>query len=372
MVREAAVGGARIRHLDDNFVPVLDAFLDSVEPVASEGASVCVSLEGHTVLEATVGDYVDDSVQVIRSVSKAVVAILALVVHERQLLNLDAPVREVWPEFGVNGKGSVSTRAILTHQAGLPVIDQPLELHDLLDWTPPVRALQAQPLRWKPGEAVGYHDLTLGWLVGEVLRRVTGSTPGELVREILADPLGLDLWIGTPREVHSRIVALVRDRTKGARSTIRLGPWDFSVEDLLIVEHTPEYLEAQVPSANGVSDARSLCRLFTALLDGTTLLSRESLADAVRVRAEGDDVMVGWPRRYATGFMLPDPTRPMGGEGTGTFGHYGFGGCLAFAQPDLGLSVAYLTRRDRSYPGVDPRTSRLAAAALACATRRAS
>jgi hypothetical protein len=174
---------------------------------------------------AFVGDYGSDGVQVVRSISKAVVAILALVLHERQLLDLDAPVREVWPEFGANGKGTVTTRAILTHQAGLPAIDQPLELYELLAWTPPVRALESQSLAWEPGTAVGYHDLTLGWLVGEVLHRVTGRTPGDLVTEILAVPSALICGSGSPvRFCSEGLVRLPRRARSGLAGGAAGGP----------------------------------------------------------------------------------------------------------------------------------------------------
>ncbi len=371
--RPAGDPALRVRSLDSAFEPVLDRFARTQAELGDDGAALVVELHGRRVLDVVGGNQADDGLQVIRSVSKAVLALVTWVLHDRQVLDVDAPVADLWPEFAQGGKAAITTRTLLSHTAGLPNLGPEVDVHDLLRWTPAVQSLERQEPVWEPGTANGYHDLTFGWLVGEVVRRATGRSVGELVQELLSGPLGLELWIGTPREVLPRVHGLLRDRTEGPRQVFPDGTRPDGAgrtADVSRVEHTVEYLGAEVPAANGVSDARSLTRLFSAAIgagEGSALVSGRTLRDAVALRSEGEDLVVGWFRRYGSGFMLPDPTRPMGGEGTGTFGHYGQGGALAFAQPDLGLSFAYLTRRDRSFLGADPRTAELAALALSCA-----
>ncbi|MFF4804437.1 serine hydrolase domain-containing protein [Streptomyces sp. NPDC001351] len=337
-------------------------------------AQLCVHLDGRKVVDLTGGPWPARGLQVVRSVSKGVLALLAAVLHERGAVDLDAPVSEVWPGFAVAGKQDITPRLLLSHQAGLPVFDRPITPADALSWDPAVELLERQRPRWEPGTRHGYHDLTFGWLVGEVLRRATRCGVGELVTRELSSRLGLDLWIGTPMAELPRVQPLrsapgarpaIPDRFDSGLLASALGN-----PDLAPLEHSIEYLTAEVPAANCVSDARSLSRLFAAAVgevDGIRLLGEGALKAAVATRADGPDLVVGWPRRYASGFMLPDPTRPMGGVDSLCFGHYGQGGVLVFADPATRLSFAFTTTTMQTYLDADPRTSPLARTALECA-----
>ncbi|MER7518610.1 serine hydrolase domain-containing protein [Streptomyces sp. NPDC126499] len=349
------------------------------------GAAVAVYHDGVPVVDLVGGSYRTDSVQLIRSIAKSVVSVLAHVLAHRGVLDFDRPIAEVWPDFARNGKGDIPIRWVFTHQAGVTALDRTLTVDDILAWEPAAAAAAEQRPNWEPGTALGYHDLTFGWLTGEILRRITGRTVGTLVREELAKPLGLDLWIGLPDEARSRLARIrpaaglspevLRDPRATALRTALADPASFAFRalmnpDVSEVEHDPVYLRAEVPAANGVADARSLARLYAAFIgevDGIRLLDPEAVDAARREQAAGTDRVVGYYRRYATGFMLPDPTRPMAGEDTGCFGHYGMGGPLAFAEPEHRLAFGYTTVQEQSHAGADPRSRALAEVARDCA-----
>lgn len=383
---------------DSAFAPVAELF-ERCDHGAGAVVRLSIFQEGEEVLWAAY-DPPDQApsarrrdLQVLRSISKAVLAVLAAMAVEAEYLDLDAPVAEVWPEFASAGKQHVTGRHLLTHSAGLPVFDEPIRAVDALAWDPAVERLAAQRPRWEPGTGHGYHDLTFGWLVGEWLRRACGAAVGHLVEQWLRVPLDLDLWIGVPLDVLPRVRPLLRP--PGARREVpfpeaAFPPTDSSVDrrtaefhpdrslfdavlanpDLGAWEHTVEYLTAPVPSANAVGDAQSIARLFGALVaevDGVRLLAPEAVERLAAVQADGPDLVVGWPRRYGTGVMLPDPTRPMGGVDSPCFGHYAQGGSLVFAHAPTALAFGYTTSADRSFLGADPRNAQLAAMALDCA-----
>lgn len=369
------------------FEDVADAFRMNLRVRGDTGAAVSVYHQGRPVVDLVGGCFRRNSVQVIRSASKGVVAVLAHVLAQRGELDFDMPVAEVWPEFAQEGKDCIPIRWLFTHQAGVASLDRRLTVEDILAWTPATQAVAAQRPNWEPGTAHGYHDLNFGWLTGEVLRRLTGRTVGVLVRQELAEPLGLDLWIGLPHDVRPRLVetlpapppsAELRDdkQAKALREALA-DPDSYAHKallnpDIFAVEHTRAYLSAEVPAANGVSNARSLARLYAAVIgevDGIRLLSNDAVRAAAAEQARGTDRVVGYFRRYATGFMLPDPTRPMGGLDTACFGHYGMGGSVAFADPDHALAFAYTTVQDQAHVGADPRSRSLAEAAWRCAAR---
>jgi len=366
----------RTLHRDERFERLATAFETYYPPESGDSAELCVYHDGALVLDMRKTRR-DNAVQVVRSVSKGIVAVLAAVLHEHGLVDLDAPIADVWPEFGRNGKSGITTRLVLTHQAGLPAIDEPLTALDALRWTPVVERLARQEPRWQPGTRHGYHDLTYGWLVGEVLSRATGTPTGELVQRELSRKLDLSLWIGTPLSELHRVEPVRRAATAPAAPPPPTGaPGDlaaavFGNPDLHCLENSMEYLMAEVPAANAVTDARSLARLFAATVtevDGVRLLSPEGVREAARPRAEGPDEVVGWDRRYGSGFMLPDPTRPLAGTATASFGHYGRGVAMVFAEPETTLAMAFTSTTERLYLGLDPVTTELASLALSCAT----
>jgi CubicO group peptidase (beta-lactamase class C family) len=363
------------------FEKVADVFRANIAERGDTGAAVCVYHDGQCVVDLTGGDYRPTTLQVVRSATKGVVAIVAHLLAQRGQLDFDTPVAAVWPEFAAEGKDRIPIRWLFTHQAGLSAIDQPLSIEDAQAWTPVVDALAAQKPAWEPGTGHGYHALTYGWLVGEVLRRVTGQTVGALVARELAAPLGLDLWIGLPAAEVARVatllpapppppdakpdplIAMLADPSSlGARS--------FLNPNIFTNESDPAYLAAEVPAANGVTNARSLARLYAATVsavDGVRILDDATVAAAAAEQASGIDVVLGFETRFGTGFQRPFPLRPFAGLGTACFGHYGMGGPLAFADPDHGLGFGYTTRQVQSHAGPDPRSRLLAEAAVTCA-----
>lgn len=361
------------------FAAVAGEFDRNVRERGETGAAVCVYHRGRPVVDIVGGDYHLDSTQVMRSTSKGLLAVLAHLLRQRGRLDLDAPVASLWPEFAQAGKAEITVRCVLSHQAGLPYLEEPMAVADALTWRPPVEALGRQRPIWPPGTAHGYHDVTYGWLVGEILRRASGEPVGELVRRELAEPLGIDLWIGLPLR-RMRGLRPMRAAEGGRRLNLMPGHASDADErrlaraaanpDIRPWEHRPEYLAAQMPGTNGVGRARSMAKLYAALIgavDGVRLFDERSLTEACTPLAAGPDQVVGWERRYATGFMLTDPTRPMAGENTRSFGYYGQGGLLTFADPDSELAFAYFTVQEQLHLGADPRANEVARVAHECA-----
>jgi CubicO group peptidase (beta-lactamase class C family) len=363
--------------VSSGFEPVADVFRANLADRGDTGAAVCVYHDGRKVVDLVGGDYAPGTIQVVRSATKGVVAVLAHLLWQRGVLDFDAPVVDVWPEFAAEGKEAIPIRWLFSHQAGLCAIDRPLTFDDALAWDPVVEALAAQAPLWPPGTKHGYHALTYGWLTGEVLRRVTGRSPGALVADELSKPLGLDLWIGLPTTELARVAPLRASppsdndpMTRILSDPTSLGGRSFLNPLLFVGENDPAYLAAEIPAANGVTNARSLARLYAATLariDGVRILTGDTLRAATEVQAEGMDAVTGYETRYATGFQRPFPLRPMAGLGTACVGHYGMGGPLAFADPDHGIGFGYTSVQVQSHTGPDPRSRLLAEAAVACA-----
>lgn len=306
------------------------------------------------------------------SVSKGLMALCAYLAQQRGLLDFEAPVGELWPEFAVNGKEDTIVRDLFTHRAGLVVLDTDLTLRDFSAWTPVIRAIEAQRPMWRPGTAYAYHGLTYGWLTGEVLRRATGLMPGALVAEYLSNPLSVDAWIGLPSEQEYRVarmyptnspvlgtiwriwpsVAPLVGRGDTARVVTMGGALPFRMVDGSASDlNSRAAHEAEIPAVNAILDARSLAAIYSAAVSpvlGTgPLLNSDSLADAATPRSYGRH----WPRtftppgvRFSTGFLVNGiPYRPMLSDSS--FGHDGASGSFGFADPDSGVGFGYLNNR---------------------------
>ena len=199
--------------VEAGFEPVRDTFAANFEQYGEVGAAFCVHQHGRCIVDlwggvmapGTSEAYTADTLQMVMSTTKGVVAIAAHILEEEGRLDFDAPVARYWPEFDVEGKGSMPVRWLFSHRAGLAAIDIPLNAEDVYAWDPVVAALEAQRPNWEPGTAHGYHALTYGWLAGEVMRRVSGMTVGRFIAERVVQPLGLELWIGLPDSLNSRV-----------------------------------------------------------------------------------------------------------------------------------------------------------------------
>ena len=364
-----------------------DAFAANFERHGEVGAAFCVHRHGRPIVDlwggvtapGTSDRYTGDTLQMVMSTTKGVVAIAAHILAEEGHLDFDAPVAQYWPEFAAEGKGTMPVRWLFSHRAGLAAIDTPLGVEDVYAWDPVVKALAAQRPNWEPGTAHGYHALTYGWLAGEVVKRVSGMSVGKFVAERVARPLGLDFWIGLPTNLNPRVAPQIPAPAPppGAADPFAARLADptslmyrafTNPSGLFTAANTPEFRAAEVPAANGIGTARSLSRLYAACIgevDGVRLLKPATVERAMITEADGEDLVVGYETRYGTGFQLSFPSRPMAGEGS--FGHYGMGGSMAFAHPARGLSFGYTMNQMLSPSGPDPRSTALIQAVLRCA-----
>jgi CubicO group peptidase (beta-lactamase class C family) len=339
-----------------------------------------------------------DTVAMCFSTTKGVASTALHILADRGLVAYDEPVATYWPEFAQNGKEGVTVQHVLTHSAGLHRIRSLVDAADrMLDWDHMTQALAEARPAYTPGTRHGYHALTYGWLVGEVIRRVSGRSVGEFVKLELAGPLGLDgLTIGLPPSERGRVAPLApmmipRPRWKPVRrvekeigrqmgkvvsampipvNTRRLANAlaPRGVEDVLAGEAV---MDAEVPAANGFFTARSLARMYAMLagggeVDGVRILSPETVAAAATVHSHGPDLVLVLPMDWRLGYHRVFTSR--GTVGTG-FGHFGFGGSGGWADPARDLAVAYVCNRGTGTPIGDFRIAELGAAAVRCADR---
>ncbi|MEW2175963.1 serine hydrolase domain-containing protein [Streptomyces sp. NPDC005406] len=329
--------------------------------------------------------YGTDSACVLMSATKGLVAVCAHLLSERGALDLDAPVVRYWPEFAAGGKGATTVSDLLTHRAGLPSFASDaagVGLPGLLDQDGRVTELAAMRPLWEPGSAFLYHALTFGHLVGEVVRRVAGVSVGAYFAAEVAGPLGLDLWIGLPPEAESRFVPQFSvspeptpEQITGLVAGLGLSPADplalalrATAAELAAANEalsTRQGRAAELPGAGGIGNARSLSRMYAAVVgpvDGVRLLSPQTVDRARTSRNEHlapppplDEGDSSGRSRFGLGFELPRPGLPMLGEGS--FGHAGAGGRLGMACPERGLAVGYVCTAMSWEPaaGPDPR-----------------
>jgi CubicO group peptidase (beta-lactamase class C family) len=373
----------------EGFEPVRDAFARNFVDPGEVGAAVSVVVDGGTVVDlwagladAHTGRPWDAGTPVlVYSATKGPTAVCALLLGDRGLLDIDAPVAEVWPEFASRGKTGVTTRHLLTHQAGLPVFDDPITFRECHDPDLVAGRLAAQAPHWEPGTAHGYHPLTFGWLVGEVVRRVAGRSVGRLFAEEVAGPLGLDFWIGLPPEREASVARLAAGRFDFAGISaddpaLAFAAAIFDVESLtfrafanppgqLDVEsfNAPELHQAEWPAANGIGTARALARLYGELACDR-VLSAATLEEASRAQVSGPDRVLAVDTRFGLGFSLHSVVPA---DGPDLFGHEGAGGSVAFADRSRGLGFAYVMNQLTATLGADRRAQRLMDAIYSCA-----
>ena len=306
--------------------------------------------------------YDSDTLEIVFSSTKGVVAICGSILAQRGLLDFSAPVTSVWPEFGQNGKESTTIGDLFSHRAGVPATDRKLSLVEILAVEPVVKALEETAPAWKPGTEHGYHGLTYGWLAGEIVRRIDGRTIGQFCAEEIAEPLGLDFYIGTAEKEIGRVSPIIPAAYESAgapsvdidaETLQQLGNLTaaymnadsltframnmhgaFGLEpDGQITWNLPKVWKSEIPGAGGVTNAHSLAKLYAACVgevDGVRLMNDETIARATEVRSSGPDNILFVPTAFGLGFFTPSQFAPMLGEGS--FGHAGSGGSLGFAN----------------------------------------
>jgi CubicO group peptidase (beta-lactamase class C family) len=340
------------------FDPVRRAFAENFAERGEVGAAACVIIGGEVVVDL-VGGWADeartrpwepDTLVDMYSAGKAVVATLALQLVDQGRLDLDAPLADVWPEFAQGGKERATLRHALSHRAGVPAIREPLTDDDLWDWDRMTGALAATDPWWEPGTRHAYHTNTYGHLVGETVRRAGGDLPGARLRAV-AEPAGVDLWIGVPPEHHARCADVLWAPPVPISEIPYRGPRDAPMHVLahlnppgyssIGVVNTARWREAQVPSTNGHGSARGLARFYAALLEPGRLLSPDLLAEATSSQSSGPCPILGEDVTFGLGFVPTTERRPLG-PNPRSFGHFGTGGALGFADPDAGVAFGYV------------------------------
>lgn len=340
---------------DERFGMVRQAMASNIESGADVGCSVAVVHEGELVIDLW-GGHIDearsvpwnrDTVTCVFSTTKTMTALCALVLADRGDIDLHAPVARYWPEFADGGKERVELRHILSHTAGLPTWSEPVTVDDLCDWEKVTSLLAAQTLWWEPGTAMGYHALTHGYLVGEVVRRVTGQSIGRFFAEQIAGPLGVDFHIGTPASVDSRIAPAIppanteqlldpEPLAHRVATNPRLSPQDLAGEAAR---------RAEIPSGNGYGNARSVAMAQAAVSCGARELLSEVGREAIfEVQAEGTDLVMGVPMRMGTGYGLNSDLLTVSPNDRVCF-WAGSGGSLVLNDLDTRTTIAYVMNR---------------------------
>jgi len=346
----------------------------------------------------------EDTMVLVYSTTKGVTAMCAHRLAQEGRLDIDAPVATYWPEFAQAGKESVTVADLLSHRAGLAWVDGTMTAEEMLRWDPVIAALGRQAPSWPPGTAHGYHATTYGWLVGEVVRRVTGVSIGTYLRNEIAGPLGADFYIGLPPAEEPRVARLVSflDALRAGRAPAPTepgtGPDMRALAELAGsflapggalhsalnapggvfgdegIWHTPALHQAEIPAANGIGDARGIACLYGACVDEVRarsgepfrVLSAEQLDKATRQQTEGPDtVLLGLDLQWGLGFNVNAGLIGLARlGGPRAFGHFGMGGSAGWADPDLHLGMAYVMNKMEIGTTGDTRSYRLMRACI--------
>ncbi|HEX6349409.1 MAG TPA: serine hydrolase domain-containing protein [Candidatus Dormibacteraeota bacterium] len=352
------------------------------------GASVAVTLDGKPVVElwggaadpATGAPWTTDTVVVVWSSTKGATAICAHVLAARGELDLNAPVARYWPEFAANGKEQITVRMLLNHQAGLAALRQPLPPGAFYDWELMTSRLAAETPFWTPGFQRGYHGLTFGWLVGEVVRRVSGKSLGRFFKDEVASPLGLDFTIGNlPQADEARVAPIIPQPPPDPANLSPMEQAAFADPEgvtFLMIANTGGYMNpgecdtraahvAEIPAAGGVTNGRGLAKLYAPLANGGGGLVPESyVARMGSVDSAGWDAVLLLPTRWSLGFTKAVDNRHLAPESSvivseAAFGHPGMGGSLGFADPEARMSFGYAMNKQGTGAGLNERVQSL-------------
>ncbi len=389
---------------DTRFEQVVREFERNFQERGEVGASVCITLEGEPVVDlwggianpASQTPWEEDTLCLIWSATKGATALCAHMLATRGQLDLDAPVTRYWPEFGQAGKEDIPVKMLLNHQCGLPALRNPLPPGAFNNWELMVKELEQEQPWWRPGSMHGYHGFTFGWLVGEVVRRISGKSLGTFFREEVAEPLHLDFWIGLPEELEKRVAIMIPAEPPAADAPV--SPMFAAMADPTSLQtlvmfnggghmlpgpdgvlgfNTRAAHAAEIGAAGGIANARALAGMYAPLANGgtwhnVTLVNKESLARMGAVSSASSlDMTVLAPTRFSLGYVKSIDNRH---EAPCTendsvilseeaFGHSGFGGALGFADPSARLSFGYVMNRMGPGLGLNERGQSLVNAA---------
>jgi len=344
---------------DPSFEAVRRAFVDNFAERGEVGAAVCVTCGGETVVDLVGGwrdaartqPWTASTITGFYSVGKALLGLLLLRLVDEGRIGLDDPIASVWPEFAAEGKGGATIRHALCHRAGVPALREHLTDDDLLDWQRMTGALAATEPWWTPGERHAYHTNTYGHLVGELVHRVGGSMPGDALRA-LAGPLGADVWFGVPLDEQPRCAEVLWapsqpiptfdfDRLSGDLLLNALAHFNPPGYSSVGLANTPEWRLTQIGSTSGHGSAAGVARIYAELAAPDRLLSQDLLREATRAQSTGPCPILGEDVIFGLGFDPTTTRRPLG-PNPRSFGHFGTGGALGFADPDAEVGFGYV------------------------------
>lgn len=377
----ASIGG----ECDSGFSRVREAFAENFDNQREVGAAVAIVVDGRRVVDLWGGHRDEkrtrlwnrDTLVNVYSTTKGLMAVCAHQLVSSGKLDLDAPVARYWPEFAQAGKKDLPVRFLLSHRAGLPAISKPLPAEALFDWDIMCSALAEQQPWWKPGEKHGYHAMTFGFLVGELIRRITGESPRDYLRTKLAAPLHADFQIGLSERDENRVAeiiaapppppgapnpmaALLSAKPESVTARTLANPPSVSAPG---VSNSPAWRRAQLPAANGHGTARALAQVYGALsrggeIGGVRVIAPEAIRRFSEEQSSGLDEVLLIPTRFSLGFMMSLPSASMG-PGTRSFGHPGAGGSLGFADPDAKIGFGYIMNQMNAGILIDQRATAL-------------
>ena len=353
------------------FAACREALAANLEAGLDLGCALAVVKGGEPVVDLQAGfadaartrPWGEETLVNVWSATKGVTALAVAMAVERGRLCYAAPVADVWPSFAAGGKEAISLDLVMSHRAGLNGLEVAMDLQGVYDWFPYVDAFAAMAPLWPPGRHCIYHAMSFGHLAGEALRRADGRAPGRFVAEEIAAPAELDLFLGLPAEEDGRAAEIVA--APGCDDWVKeleKSGHDQAMRNPVVLPTAPNlraWRAAEIPAGNLHAGALALARLYGLLATGGGgLISPAGLAAATAERYDGLDASLNLPARFAAGFRLGGPESQLG-PNRASFGHSGWGGAFAFADPDAGLGVAYVMNRMLGFEDDAPRHARM-------------
>ncbi|MHA1915368.1 MAG: serine hydrolase domain-containing protein [Promethearchaeota archaeon] len=361
---------------NEQFASVKDAFAKNFDEGLDVGASFAATVNGKFVIDiwgghrdaAQTEPWEEDTIVTVYSTTKIMTAICTLMCVDRGLLDLDAPVATYWPEFAQGGKEKIPVRYLLSHTSGLSGWEKPIQAETLYNWEKSVSLLAAQEPWWEPGTKSGYHAVTFGHLLGELVRRVSGRTIGTFFKEEVADPLGADFHIGLPEDQDYRVGELIPPPQMDASQLGDFKPNPIGMKTFISTAVDPkdtktrDWLGAEVPAINGQGNARSVARIASALacggeVDDVRLLSSNTIDKTLEEQSNGIDLVLMMPMRFGLGFGLQSELFQFG-SGNRMLWWGGWGGSVCIMDLDNKVSIAYVMNKMAQTLTADPRSAR--------------
>ncbi len=367
---------------DERFEPVLSAFAENFRRGEEVGAACSIYVEGRKVVDLWGGyenadrtrQWREEAIVCMHSVAKAFSATSLHMLADRGVVDYDTPVASYWPAFAANGKADIPLRYIMDHRAGLPIIHASVDDVTIYDFDKFTDELAGMAPLWEPGSQAGYHVLTMGYLIGAVVKQVTGRTIGAFIQDEICGPLGLDYWIGLPDSDFERCVDYVPtikgtlfDRDMIDQNTLSARAWAQMPLDEDF--NSTAYRKAEIPGANGHGTARAVAKFYAALIgsvDGVTLLPPDSLNRAIAKQWSMLECVLNREYNMSLGYLLnSSPYVPMG-PNPRAFGHHGVGGSIGFGDPDAEVGFCYAPNLMHARLDNGPRAGRLKEALFEC------